>query len=173
MGQGNGKMKLIDIEDDSRMTDSKSDNENDDKLSTHTALTENELAVTQKRIDEFIKTATDEKITCNVCKQAFTDSVADQVNRIKKGWDNKPKRCKPCNEEYKKGLSDRPRPCIDFSRGHCAWGDSCKFIHGDKPNRKLGVHHCRYDSDGDEEQSSGSDSEYSDESSDELDPDCY
>ena len=68
MGQGNGKMKLIDIEDDSRMTDSKSDNENDDKLSTHTALTENELAVTQKRIEEYIKTATDEKITCNVCR---------------------------------------------------------------------------------------------------------
>ena len=38
MAQGNGKMQLIDIEDDSSMTDSKSDNENhdDETLSTHT-----------------------------------------------------------------------------------------------------------------------------------------
>jgi hypothetical protein len=154
-------------------SDSKSDNEQDEKLSTHIALTANEIEVMKERAEIYAKTASDEKINCRACKKDFTDSVEDQVNRIRKGWDNKPKRCKPCNEQYKQELKIKPRSCIDFARGHCAWGDKCKFIHEEKPNHKLGVHYCQFDSDGYEEQSSGSDSVYSDESSDELDPDCY
>lgn len=143
-----------------------SDGDNDGKPSAHPAgLSASEQEIIEAKVEEFALGASDDTLKCYMCKKDFTDTVADQVNRFKKQWHNKPKRCKECNETYKKNLAANPRPCVDFSMGACSYGDKCRFMHTEKP--KLGVHFNQHES-SDEEAYSPSDDE-----SDGIDEECY
>ena len=169
-GKLKAKDNIMSQEDKDSVSAMESANNGDlEKLSSHaTTFVDVENSIVQKRADEFMKTASDATIKCTICATDFTDSIADQVNRVKKGWENKPKRCKPCNEKYKKERSEgATRQCIDFVKGKCTWGDKCKFSHG------LPVHFAGEfggsDESSDEEQSG----EYSDEGDDDGDSDEY
>ena len=102
------------------------------------------------------KTAADlkeQQLPCKGCKKPFTDSVEDQAHRVAQGWIHPPARCPPCKASYLEALSKNPQHCNDFKSGNCAYGDKCRYSH----ELPLVSMHIAMD----------------DESSDDLDLDCY
>ena len=95
----------------------------------------------------------DQQLPCKGCKKPFTDSVEDQAHRVAQGWIHPPARCPPCKASYLEALSKNPQHCNDFKSGNCAYGDKCRYSH----ELPLVSMHIAMD----------------DESSDDLDLDCY
>jgi hypothetical protein len=95
----------------------------------------------------------DHQLPCKGCKKPFTDSKEDQTHRMARGWLHPPARCPPCKATYLEALSKNPQHCNDFKSGNCAYGDKCRYSH----SLPLVSMHIAID----------------DESSDDIDLDCY
>lgn len=98
----------------------------------------------------------DEDLECRDCGTKFTFTVGEQEFYASKGFDNKPRRCKPCKDEKKshidmygntaggldveggkrggssfkdRGSGNVQGVCYFFQKGECKRGNSCRYSH--------------------------------------------
>lgn len=98
----------------------------------------------------------DEDLECRDCGTKFTFTVGEQEFYASKGFDNKPRRCKPCKDEKKshmnmdsntagglcvdegkrsgssfkdRGSGNTQGVCYFFQKGECKRGNSCRYSH--------------------------------------------
>ena len=71
-----------------------------------------------------------ETLECRDCQKPFLFSEGEKEFYEKKGWTNKPTRCKPCSAANKIA---REAPtggvCYANQRGECDRGDKCRYSH--------------------------------------------
>jgi hypothetical protein len=103
-----------------------------------------EAAITALRKD-----GKDKSIKCRTCSEEFKHTVEEQIRFKEREWEHDPARCNRCRDK------DPPRPCFDFAKGTCKYGDSCKFLHNEE---SPSTHFAFRDDDSD---------------SDSIDLDCY
>ena len=76
---------------------------------------------------------TGETLTCRDCQQSFIFSDGEKEFYEKKGWMNKPSRCKSCQAINKlarnEGVPATRGVCYAHQRGECDRGDSCRYSH--------------------------------------------
>lgn len=106
----------------------------------------------------------DEDLECKDCGIKFTFTVGEQEFYASKGFDNKPRRCKPCKDGNKKkklhldmddnkdidvdggkggtssyknrGSSNNVQGvCYFFQKGECKHGNSCRYSHENSSNK--------------------------------------
>jgi ribosomal protein S20 len=76
-----------------------------------------------------------EQLVCRDCSQMFIFPEKEVLHYQKKGWTDRPKRCKACSEASKFRRMDRDKldggknMCRSFQRGQCKYGEKCKFSH--------------------------------------------
>jgi hypothetical protein len=71
----------------------------------------------------------DIQLECRECKAKFTFEVGEQQFYKQKGLARQPMRCESCRS---KAREKRNLPCNDFKNGGCAYGDRCRYQHGDQ-----------------------------------------
>ena len=74
-------------------------------------------------------------ITCVDCTKDFNFSANQQQKHLAAGYENQPKRCPKCKGQ----VCD-----IWKAEGKCPFGDDCKFLHGDPPEREKVPIPCRF-----------------------------
>ena len=52
----------------------------------------------------------DETLVCASCHQAFVFSAEEKTAHERNGYQNKPKRCRPCREARRNGNQSKPMP---------------------------------------------------------------